>query len=228
MRAAHLQSDRAARQQRQQASKGKQRAAPASAASGPPAKKARRDTAGISAVASVALVRAEDGHVLLTRELRGGKTLLNLPGGKGEAGETLGQTAAREAHEETGGQLTQRTRDAIAAITEWTACSDNQGHVGVLRLAAGDRDTRVHERFDRTAANSNRVSKTVQVGLEWHPLASVSSHEWRKAHMHYPGQHRAEAAARALGGSGGAGGACASSGSAAASALNLGDSVQEG
>ena len=46
------------------------------------------------AVASVALVHR--GRVLLTRETRGGKTRLNLPGGKVEAGETLGATVARE------------------------------------------------------------------------------------------------------------------------------------
>ena len=46
------------------------------------------------AVASVALVHR--GRVLLTRETRGGKTRLNLPGGKVEAGETLGAAVARE------------------------------------------------------------------------------------------------------------------------------------
>ena len=172
-------------------------------------------------VASVALVRAEDRHVLLTRERRSGKSLLNLPGGKGEAGESLGQTAAREAHEETGKRLTQRTRDAIAAIADWAECGANQGRVGVLRLAAGDPDANVDRRFDRDAANAQRGSATVQEGLEWHPLADVGSDAWRKQHMHFSGQHRAAAAARVLG----AGGVSASS--AAAGGLNLGNAVQQ-
>ena len=95
----------------------------ASVAGGPPAKKPRHGstTPAAGAVASVALVHK--GRVLLTRETRDGKSLLNLPGGKGEAGETLGQTAAREAHEETGKQLTERTRTAIAAIADWVECA---------------------------------------------------------------------------------------------------------
>ena len=169
----------------------------------------------------MALVRADE-HVLLTRETRGEKTLLNLPGGKGEAGETLGQTAAREAHEETGGQLTQRTREAIAAIRVWVKCSGNQGNVGVLRLAAGDPDASVHTRFDHTAANSNRRSKTVQAGLDWYPLASMRSHTWREKHMHFSGQHRAAAAARTLDSSD-----ASLSGGGAGSALNLGGAVAD-
>ena len=110
---------RAQRQQRQQANGKQRRASTASVAGGPPAKKPRHGSAtpAAGAVASVALIHK--GRVLLTRETRNGKSLLNLPGGKAEAGETLGQTAAREAHEETGKQLTARTRTAIAAIADW-------------------------------------------------------------------------------------------------------------
>ena len=165
----------------------------------PPAKQQKAATAAFKGhVASVAIVRS-DGHVLLTRETRGGKTLLNLPGGKGEAGETHGKTAAREAHEETGKKLTPRTRSAIGAITSWVECSDKQGFVGVLHLEADDPDATVDQRFDRAAANANRGSKTVQVGVEWHPLSDVRSPAWRTAKMHYPGQHRAAAAVRSLG-----------------------------
>ena len=186
--------------------------------------------------ASVALVcRAEDDCVLLTRETRSGVTKLNLPGGKGEAGETLGQAAAREAHEETGKQLTEGTRDAIAAIAHWAECDANQGHAAALRLAAGSPDATVHERFDRAAANASRGSKTVHIGLEWHPLSVVSSHAWRAEHMHFPGQHRLAAAVRLLapsapsGPSGPSGSSGSGSGSggpdAPPSALNLGDAA---
>ena len=137
--------------------------------------------------------------MLLTRETRGGKSLLNLPGGKGEAGETLGQTAAREAHEETGKQLTARTRTAITAIADWAECGANQGHAGALTLADDDPDGTVDARFDRTAANAQRGSKTVHEGLEWHALADVRSDAWQREHMHFPGQHRAAGAMRALG-----------------------------
>ena len=114
--------------------------------------------------ASVALVHK--GRVLLTRETRKGETKLNLPGGKAEAGETLGATAAREAHEETGMQLAARTRAAIAAIADWVKCGASQGHAGALTLSDDDPDGTVHTRFDRAAANTQGGSKTVHVGLE--------------------------------------------------------------
>ena len=136
--------------------------------------------------------------MLLTRETRSGKTMLNLPGGKAEAGETLGQTAAREAHEETGMQLTAPTRIAITAIADWVECGANQGHSGALTLADDNPDGTVDTRFDRTAANAQQGSKTAHVGLEWHALADVRSDAWRRKHMHYPGQHRAAGAMRAL------------------------------
>jgi len=181
--------------------KGKQRRAAASAAGGPPTKKPRQgSTKRRSLVACVALVHKD--RVLLTRETRGGKRLLNLPGGKGEAGETLGQTAAREAHEETGMQLTKRTRTAIACIADWAECGANQGYAGALTLADDDPDGSVDARFDRAAANSQHGfygSKTAHEGLEWHALADVHSDAWRREHMHFPGQHRAAAAMHALG-----------------------------
>ena len=208
---------RAQRQQRQQAN-GKQRAS-AGVAGGPPAKKTRHGstTPAAGAVASVALVHK--GRVLLTRETRNGKSLLNLPGGKAEAGETLGQTAAREAHEETGKQLTARTRTAIAAIADWVECGSNQGRAGALTLADNDPDGTVDTRFDRTAANAQRGSKTVHEGLEWHALADVRSHAWRRAHMNFPGQHRAAGAMRALGRAG----AGPSTGAAAGGTLARGE-----
>ena len=164
--------------------------------------------------------------MLLTRETRGGKTQLNLPGGKGKAGETPGATAAREAHEETGLQLTERTRAAIAAIADWVACSAGQGHAGALTLADDDPDGTVDTRFDRAAANAQGGSKTVHEGLEWHALADVRSDAWRRKHMHFSGQHRAAGAVRALdragaGPSGGAGGVGGAGG------FNLGGAVAE-
>ena len=164
-------------------SKGKQRARPST-------------TPTACVTASVALIHK--GRVLLTRETRNGKSLLNLPGGKGEAGETLGQTAAREAHEETGKQLTARTRTAITAIANWVKCGANQGHAGALTLDDDDPDGTVDTRFDRTAANAQHGSKTAHEGLEWHALADVHSDAWRREHMHFPGQHRAAGAMRAL------------------------------
>ena len=206
-------------QAQQPRAKGKQRARPPSGGSlaPPPAKRPRSAAASTGGVASVALVRA-DGKVLLTRETRSGKTLLNLPGGKAEADETLGETAAREAHEETGMQLTECTRNAIATIADWVECGSGQGHVGVHRLAFGSPDADVDKRFHAAAANTAR-SKTVQLGLEWHPLSDAHSPAWRAKHMHFPGQHRLAAAMRALGGSSG------SSGSGGSSTLNLGDAV---
>jgi 8-oxo-dGTP pyrophosphatase MutT (NUDIX family) len=212
---------RAERQERQrQQAKGKQRAS-ASVAGGPPAKKQRHGTtAAAGGTASVALVHK--GRVLLTRETRKGKTLFNLPGGKGEAGETLGATAAREAHEETGMQLTGRTRAAIAAIAHWVECGAGQGRAGALTLADDDPDGAVDTRFDHAAANAQGGgSKTVHVGLEWHALAEVRSEAWRRQHMHFPGQHRAAGAVRALDRAG-AGPSSAAGGVNGAGGLNLG------
>ena len=225
-----IDSRRAERQARhpQPGANGKERARPVPNNSMPPAKRPRPTVgSGGGDAASVALVRT-DGHVLLTRETRNGKKLLNLPGGKAQDGESHGQTAAREAHEETGGQLTDRTRAAVAAIADWARCGAEQGVVGVLHLAANSPDATVDERFDCAAANANRRSKTVHDGLEWHPVANASSHDWRAKHMHFPGQHRLAAATRALGTAGSDSGAGSSgSGSAAPSALNVGDAVAD-
>ena len=95
-------------------------------------------------------------------------------------------------------KLTAPTRTAIAAVTDWVECGADQGHAGALTLADNDPDGTVDTRFDRTAANAQRGSKTVHVGLEWHALADVRSDAWRRKHMHYPGQHRAAGAMRAL------------------------------
>ena len=91
--------------------------------------------------------------------------------------------------------------------------------------------------FDRAAANAQGGSKTVHVGLEWHALADVRSDAWRRKHMHFPGQHRAAGAVRALdlgagaGPSGAAGvagpSAAAGGGVAGAGGLNLGGAVAE-
>ena len=96
-------------------------------------------------------------------------------------------------------QLTERTRAAITAIADWVKCGADQGHAGALTLADDDPDGTVDTRFDRAAANAQGGSKTVHVGLEWHALADVRSDAWRRKHMHFPGQHRAAGAMRALG-----------------------------
>ena len=77
-------------------------------------------------------------------------------------------------------------------------CGANQGHAGALTLADDDPDGTVDARFDRTAANAQRGSKTVHEGLEWHALADVRSDAWRRERMHFSGQHRAAGAMRAL------------------------------
>ena len=48
--------------------------------------------------------------------------------------------------------------------------------------------------INRAATNAQPGSKTVHVGLEWHPLTNVRESWWRSQHMHFSGQHRAAAA----------------------------------
>lgn len=58
------------------------------------------------------------GKILCTRERIYGKTVLSLPKGHIEAGETAVQAAVRECSEETGVQLDER--DSVSALEEFT------------------------------------------------------------------------------------------------------------
>ena len=142
--------------------------------------------------ASVAIVYKN--AILLTREKRGKVSKLGLPGGKAMLHENHGTTAAREAHEETGCQLSEKTLAAIVAIPIWTECRARASqHVGVLHLE-DDTDATVHQRFDPAVANCNPCSKTVHEGLEWHPISNVHDPAWRKKNMHFHGDHLARVA----------------------------------
>ena len=146
--------------------------------------------------ASVAIVH--EGRMLMTREKRGRASKLSLLGGKARPGETHGVTAAREAHEETGRQLSASTRAAIASIPVWAECPPAHQHVGVLHLSEDDPDGSVHTRFNRAAANANPGSKTVHEGLEWQSLDLVRNPAWRRDHMHFHGDHLARVACAAM------------------------------
>ena len=146
--------------------------------------------------ASVAIIHKD--HMLLIREKRGRASKLSLPGGKAQPGETYGMTAAREACEETGRQLSEHTRAAITAIAKWTECAPARQHVAVMHLTEEDPDMTVHERFDRAAANDNPCSKTVIEALEWHALDLVRNHAWRREHMHFHSDHLARTACAAM------------------------------
>jgi len=149
-----------------------------------------------SAMASVAIVY--NGTMLLTREKRNNVSKLCLPGGKALPGETFAATAAREAWEETRGQLSDATVEAIKAIKTWTEVRAASQHVGVLHLQDNE-DSDVHLRFHNvTAANSNPRSKTVQEGLEWHLISNVRIAEWRKENLHFHGDHLARVACASL------------------------------
>ena len=65
-------------------------------------------------MSSFVLGVTRDGRALLTLEKRGNETKLAIPGGKAMAGENSFATAARGAHEESGGALSEMTRLRIA------------------------------------------------------------------------------------------------------------------
>ena len=66
---------------------------------------------------NASVIPVSNGRALLTIEVRNGKKkAYGLFGGKAEPGETLAQTAAREAFEESGRTLSDASRNAISQL----------------------------------------------------------------------------------------------------------------
>ena len=65
---------------------------------------------------NASVIPVSNGRALLTIEVRKGKQKYGLFGGKAEPGETLAQTAAREAFEESGNALSVASRNAISQL----------------------------------------------------------------------------------------------------------------
>ena len=141
------------------------------------------------------LVSSDGLRVLLTRERRRGESRYGVLGGSHEPGESSSQTAAREAWEETGKQLSSETTNAIQGLAGGARCRFTQGAVFAVRLASGSPDDTVDQRFNAAAAN-RPGSQTYQEGVEWVGVSELRDHRWRDQNMH---KHAAAAAATGLG-----------------------------
>ena len=134
---------------------------------------------------NASVIPVHNGRALLTIEARDGKKArYGLLGGKAEAGETLADTAAREAYEETGYTLSDSSRAVIQSLESaaFKECRKAEMHVAVVPI--GDEDDDVHSRFDSKKAN-RPGSKTEHVGLVWVDINDLLNHNWRTGNMHY-------------------------------------------
>ena len=89
---------------------------------------------------TVSAVCRRDDSFLMVRERVGGKTVLNLPGGHLDPGETLVQAAQREALEESGWKV---DIDALVGIYQWHAQHRNRRYVRFVFSARALQ--RIHE-----------------------------------------------------------------------------------
>ena len=134
---------------------------------------------------NASVIPVSNGRALLTVEVRKGEKKYGLFGGKAEPGdETLAQTAAREAFEESGRALSGATRNAISRLepTAFRECSNAFMHVAVAPV--GPEDAEAPARF--RPANANRAGSTTKhVGIEWVDIADLLNHKWRFKNVHY-------------------------------------------
>eukprot|EP00964_Phaeocystis_antarctica_P129131 scaffold92998_cov61-Phaeocystis_antarctica.AAC.3 len=133
---------------------------------------------------NASVIPVSGGRALLTIEVRKGKQKYGLFGGKAEPGETLAQTAAREAFEESGRTLSVASRNAISQLepAAFKECRLAFMHVAVAPV--GTEDAAAPDRF--IEANANRAGSTTKhVGVKWVDLADLLDHRWRKENVHY-------------------------------------------
>ena len=132
---------------------------------------------------NASVIPVSNGRALLTVEVRKGEQKYGLFGGKAEPGETLAQTAAREAFEESGHALSDATCNAISklGLTAFKECRDTFMHVAVAPVGPEDAAAPAHF----IEANANRAgSSTKQIGIEWIGISDLLHYRWRLENMH--------------------------------------------
>ena len=133
---------------------------------------------------NASVIPVSNGRALLTIEVRKGKKKYGLFGGKAELGETLAQTAAREAFEESGRTLSDASRNAISQLepAAFKECRLAFMHVAVAPV--GTEDAAAPARF--IEANANREDSTTKhVDIDWVDIGKLLNHRWRKDSVHY-------------------------------------------
>lgn len=154
-------------------------------------------------MSSFVLGVTRDGRALLTLEKRGNETKLAIPGGKAMAGENSFATAARGAHEESGGALSEMTRLRIARGAGVRGQVEFNSAIAVLHDLVVPADNDVELRFDKQEATRLRAASekaavqhtigkkkrptrkkaTEQLDLVFVSLADLRSQQWREKSM---------------------------------------------
>ena len=133
---------------------------------------------------NASVIPVSNGRALLTIEVRKREQKYGLFGGKAEPGETLAQTAAREAFEESGRTLSDASRHIISQLepAAFKECRMAEMHVAVAPV--GTEDAAAPARF--IEANANRAGSTTKhVDIEWVDIAKLLDHRWRKDNVHH-------------------------------------------
>ena len=132
---------------------------------------------------NASVIPVSNGRALLTIEVRKGKKKYGLFGGKAEPGETLAQTAAREAFEESGRTLSDASRNAISQLEPAAFKECRLAFMLVAVAPVGIEDAAAPARFIK--ANANRAGSTTKhVDIKWVDLADLLNYRWRKDNMH--------------------------------------------
>jgi 8-oxo-dGTP pyrophosphatase MutT (NUDIX family) len=147
-----------------------------------------------------------DGRVLLTKEKRGTVVKYGMLGGSARPEETDFQCMSRAAKEESGGALSlvtiARISEGRGIINAAKVYYENSRSYAVKHDLVHHADLNVTERFEPENVKTMRASRATiekkktkkrattkraaeQLGLEFVPLYSLRSWEWRGKHMHH-------------------------------------------
>jgi 8-oxo-dGTP pyrophosphatase MutT (NUDIX family) len=154
--------------------------------------------------AAFVLPITRDGRVLLTKEKRGQIIKYGMLGGVARSDETDFQCMSREAKEETGGALSlitlARIADGRGILDRSKVHYENSKSFAVKHDLVVASDLDIDSRFEPAKVASMRTGRatiakkkckakakaaTVQLGIEFVPIANVRDWEWRSRKMHH-------------------------------------------